>query len=144
MHNVQNPIERLPHGPSVRMISRVIEHRAGQIKVIKHWPQDDLHISDHFTRGPPIVPGVFLAEQVARSALLLAILDGLIADSDLFILGNLRCDFLAQAIAPCSVVAVTIITGRARGFVGFQGECQVGNTPTARIKGTAAPGRAPL
>jgi len=125
------------------MISKVLEHHAGQIKVIKHWPQDDLHISDHFTGGPHIVPGVFLAEQVAQSALLLAILDGLIADSEFFILGNLRCDFLTQAIAPCSVVAVTIITGRARGFVGFQGECHVGNAHVARIKGTAAPGRAP-
>ena len=140
MHNFKDSIELLPHGPSARMISKVLEHQTGQIKVIKHWQQDDLHISDHFNGGPYIVPGVLLAEEVAQSALLLAILDGLIADTELFILGNLRCDFLAQAISPCSVVAVTIITGCARGFVGFQGECHVGNTLVARIKGTAAPG----
>jgi 3-hydroxymyristoyl/3-hydroxydecanoyl-(acyl carrier protein) dehydratase len=139
LSDLPDQITLLPHGPSARMISEVIEHQPRQIKVIMHWLLDNPQIADHFSDGPHIVPGVFLAEQVAQSALLLAILDGLIDDGEIYTLGNLRCDFIAPAVAPCSVVAITSITARVRGFVGFQGECLIGNTPVARIKGVAAP-----
>lgn len=124
------------------MIERVRAYRPGGIETEKSWSQEDPSVAAHFPKGPSVVPGVFLAEQVAQSALLLAILDGVAASGTIFVVGQLRCDFVHPALAPCMVVARVMLTAQVKGSVGFQGECLVGDQMVARIKGVAMP--APL
>jgi len=132
-------IELLPHGPKARMVDHVCAHVAGGIETEKQWTQQDARIVDHFPEGPFVVPGVFLVEQVAQSALLLAILDGHVTGKNLFVVGHFRSDFLRPALVPCRVVARVTLTARVRGSVGFQGECHADDRLLARIKGVALP-----
>lgn len=132
-------LARLPHGPAALLISEVTEHAPGRIAVLKHWSGEEAWIAAHFPKGPRVVPGVFLAEQVAQAALLLAKLDDATAADLLYVLGNVRADFLRPAMAPCSVLATVTLTGSARGMFGFAGECSVDGTLLARIKGVASP-----
>jgi len=132
-------IDLLPHGPAARMIERVRAHWPGRIETEMSWSRRDAAIAAHFPVGPTVVPGVFLAEQVAQSALLLAVLDGLASARDLFVLGHLRCDFVRPALAPCIVLARVMLTAQVRGSVGFHGECLSGGEIVARIKGVATP-----
>lgn len=132
-------LARLPHGPTALLISEVTEHAPGRIAVLKHWSGEEAWIAAHFPKGPRVVPGVFLAEQVAQAALLLAKLDDVTAADLLYVLGNVRADFLRPALAPCSVLAVVTLTGSARGMIGFAGECSVDGTLLARIRGVASP-----
>ena len=129
----------LPHGPAALLISEVREHAPDRIVVLKHWSGGEDWIAAHFPEGPRVVPGVFLAEQVAQAALLLARLDDATGTVPLYVLGNVRADFLRPALAPCSVLAVVTLTGSARGMIGFAGECSVDGTLMARIKGVASP-----
>lgn len=133
----------LPHGPAALLISEVTEHAPGRIVVLKHWSGEEAWIAAHFPEGPRVVPGIFLAEQVAQAALLLAKLDSATPAGMLYVLGNIRGDFLRPAPAPCSVLAVVTLTGSARGMVGFAGECSVDGTLVARIKGIASPAPTP-
>lgn len=134
-----NILARLPYGPAALLISEVTEHQPGRIVVLKQWSGEEPWISAHFSNGPRVVPGVFLAEQVAQAALLLARLDDAIAASSLYLLGNVRADFLRPALVPCAVLATVTLTGCARGNFGFVGECSLDGTLLARIKGVASP-----
>lgn len=129
----------LPHGPAACLISEVCEHTPGRISVVKHWTGEEAWIAAHFPAGPHVVPGVFLAEQCAQAALLLARLDEEGTAGRLYLLGNVRADFLLPAVAPCSVFAAVTLTGTARGMIGFAGECSVDGQPVARVKGVASP-----
>lgn len=139
MSELNDWLHRLPHGQAARVVSEIVEHRQGQIVTLMSWDSSNSLIAAHFPAGPHVVPGVMLAEQVAQSALLLGMLDGLMLIDDLYMLGRLRSDFLRPALAPCAVRAVTVLTGRAGGQIGFQGECFVDDVLVARIKGLAAP-----
>ncbi len=139
MSEPDDRIELLPHGPAARMIERIRSRAPGTIETEMPWSVRDARIAAHFPPGPSVVPGVFLAEQVAQSALLLAILDGLAAPKELFVVGQLRCDFVRPALAPCTVLARVILTAQVKGSVGFQGECQTDSEIVARIKGVAMP-----
>ena len=129
----------LPHGPSFVMVSRVVSHRPGELATSKEWALSDGVIEDHFPKGPKVVPGVLIAEQAAQSAFLLAILDGLAAPNEVFFLASSRCEFLAPALAPCSVIAQTEFTAVVGGRIGFQSRCSVREQIVARIKGIASP-----
>lgn len=129
----------LPHGPAARMISEVCDQGPRRIAVAQHWTGDEEWIAAHFPAGPRVVPGVFLAEQCAQAALLLAKLEDTAGAGLLYLLGNVRADFLLPAVAPCSVLAAVTLTGTARGMIGFAGECSVDGQVVARIKGVAAP-----
>ena len=121
------------------MVSSVLEHTLGHLITSKEWTLDDPIAADHFRDGPKVVPGLMIAEQAAQSALLLAMLDGLAKQKELFFLANVRCEFIAPALVPCSTIIETALTATIRGCIGFQSQCMVGDQVVARIKGIAAP-----
>lgn len=137
MQNSIGLLDLLPHGPDARMIARVRSIERDRVETEMDWGLDDARIAAHFPHGPHVVPGVFLAEQAAQSALLMAMAKNSVGK--VFLLGQLRCDFVAPAMAPCTVLTRALISAAVRGAIGFQAECFSGEKLLARIKGVATP-----
>ncbi|HXZ02403.1 MAG TPA: hypothetical protein VEI03_20575 [Stellaceae bacterium] len=103
------------------------------------WREDRPEIAAHFVRGPKLVPGVLLAEQVAQSALLLAVIEGCHPSREPMMLGQFRCEIMGPAQAPCTVVANVAIDAVIGGKMGFRATCEVHGSLVAKVRGIAAP-----
>ena len=125
----------LPQGEGFRFVDMVVSQGPTSIVTARNWTEDDPIIRAHFTAGPHIVPGVLMAEQVAQSALLMARLKPETASKRNIALAQLRCDFMAPAIAPCVLQAEVRFLAGGSSYVSFEGICTVGDVQVARIKG---------
>lgn len=110
---------------------------SGGLVTAKHWDEDDPIIADHFPGGPRIVPGAFLGEQAAQSALLLAMFEGMAHPREILLLTSLRCDFPSSALAPCVVVTDVSFRATLKSCFGFQARCTVDDKAVARVSGMA-------
>lgn len=136
MADATSLLARLPHGPAVRMITRIVLVEPEKIVTEMDWSLEDPRIRDHFARGPYVVPGVFLAEQAAQSALLLALQR--VAGSSTFVLGQIKCNFVDSAVAPCTVRAETEWRGQFKNVFRFSACCWVDDRNVAEISGVAS------
>lgn len=136
MSDAASLLARLPHGPAVRMITRIVIVEPEKIVTEMDWSLEDLRVRDHFLRGPHVVPGVFLAEQAAQSALLLALQR--VAGSPTFLLGQIKCNFVGSAVAPCTVRAEAEWRGQFSNVFRFRARCWVDDREVAEISGVAS------
>lgn len=133
-------ISLLPYGDDFRFIEEVRLLQSQRIVCTMTWAINDPRIIAHFARGPHIVPGVLLAEQVSQSALLLAKVEKRLPTEGQVVLAQLRCDFLAPAVAPCLVESDVTIQWPAAGGFGFMGTCRVNGAEVAQVQGIAMQG----
>jgi acyl carrier protein/3-hydroxymyristoyl/3-hydroxydecanoyl-(acyl carrier protein) dehydratase len=131
-------IERLPYGESFLFIDEAQHLGERHITSRFAWTGDRPEIAAHFLHGPKLVPGVLLAEQVAQSALLLAILEGYRPSREPMTLAQFRCEIVAPAPAPCTVVAMVEVDAIAGEAMGFRGTCSVDGQLVAKVRGIAA------
>jgi hypothetical protein len=102
------------------------------------WHVDRPEITAHFLRGPKLVPGILITEQVAQSALLLAIIEGYHTSGKPLMLGQFRCEIMRPAQVPCTVVADTEVDAVVVGKIGFRAKCSVNGDLVAKVRGIAA------
>jgi hypothetical protein len=135
----QEVADLLPYGTDFLFIEKAehLDHR--EITTTLDWDSSNPNISAHFRFGVKIVPGVFLIEQAAQSALLLAILEGQQTPGCPMMLCQVRCDIVAPALAPCRVVALASVDAIVNGKVGFSARCCVNGNAVAKIRGIASP-----
>lgn len=59
-------LTHLPHGPSMRFVSRIVSVEPG-LRVVAQWdvPEQAFWTSDHFP-GRPMLPGVLIVESMAQ------------------------------------------------------------------------------
>lgn len=129
----------LPYGAAFLFIESALYLDDRQIATTFYWDEKRAEISAHFETRAKIVPGIFLIEQAAQSALLLAILEDRQMPRDPMMLCQIRCDIVASAFAPCQVTAYVSIDGIVMDKIGFRGLCSVDGDTVAKIRGIAAP-----
>jgi len=81
---------------------------------------------------------VLLAEQVAQSALLLALLEEFVKDGEQVLLSQLRCEFRAPVTVPAEVQADVRFRGTGHGHFGFSGISWASGNEVLRLKGLAS------
>jgi 3-hydroxymyristoyl/3-hydroxydecanoyl-(acyl carrier protein) dehydratase len=135
----QEVLSLLPYGTGFLFIESADHLGDREISTIFDWDDGRPDVSAHFRTGLKIVPGVFLIEQAAQSALLLAILEGEHAAGRPMMLCQVRCDIVAPACAPCRVTAHASVDAIVIEKVGFSARCCVGGNTVAKIRGIAAP-----
>lgn len=96
-------LDRLPHGPTFRFISRVIDLTPGRAgAAVWDVTGDEPYFSGHFP-GNPVLPGVLLAEALAQLAGLVGFADaGPLAAS--VRLAHVDVKFPAAARPPASIM----------------------------------------
>jgi 3-hydroxyacyl-[acyl-carrier-protein] dehydratase len=126
----------MPIGPSMLFIDRVLDWVEGErIQTRKCVTGAETYFRAHFSGGPAVVPGVFLVEGVAQSALLLDMLGGRPRDASTErMLAEVRAAFKAP-VRPGDVVdfEVSVVSahGKARSF---QGTARVADRLVARVE----------
>jgi 3-hydroxymyristoyl/3-hydroxydecanoyl-(acyl carrier protein) dehydratase/acyl carrier protein len=131
-------LAQLPYGEEFQFIDDVALHEKGHIITLRKWAAQDPIALAHFRNGPHLVPGVLLAEQVAQSALLLALLEDFVKDGERVLLSQLRCEFRTPVSVPAEVEADVRFRGTGHGHFGFTGISRASGTEVLRLKGLAS------
>lgn len=124
----------LPYGLDFLFIDVVNEMKRGE-SITTSMKYDEEHPlqAAHFARGPRVVPGALIAEQVCQSAFLLGILSGELGAGDVCFLGRIQSVFEKPSLSPCSVTAVVLFKARLGGAIGFSGEAFSSGERIARV-----------
>jgi acyl carrier protein len=129
-------LRALPYGEEMRCVDGIEMLADDHIVTTMTWQAHDPRVAAHLIGSPAIVPGVFLAEQAAQSALLLALFAGRLTPERPLVLTRLMCDFRRAAQAPCTVVA-HVRANVSDLEVDFVATCRVTGRDIAQITGMA-------
>lgn len=131
-------LKSLPYGDAMRCVDGIELLTSDRILTTMTWQAADQRVAAHLINRPGIVPGVFLAEQVAQSALLLALQRGVGGPGRPIVLAKLMCDFQRTANAPCTIIA-DVRVHRSGIDLNFIATSRVDGREVAQITGIARP-----
>jgi 3-hydroxymyristoyl/3-hydroxydecanoyl-(acyl carrier protein) dehydratase len=127
----------LPYGEDFLFLDWAEHLQERQITAQFTWLRERPELHAHFAGGPPVVPGVLLAEQVMQSALLLAILEGRHLPRRPAQLGQFRCEIFGVAAGGCRIQTETTIDVVLADKCAFRGTCMLDGKPIAMVRGIA-------
>ncbi|MER8512913.1 hypothetical protein NKH47_08165 [Mesorhizobium sp. M1060] len=127
----------LPYGDGFRFVDQVVGLNDNSVVTRKRYGFSDPSIAAHQIGGKSVVPGVYLLEQAAQSALLLAMAREPERAVMAYWLAKIDGLFHAPVWPPCEVVAETQVVLVQDSF-GFRTACRIGQTLVASVKGVVA------
>ena len=124
---IANPLDRLPHGPAFRFVTKVNIIKPGEsIEGIWSVHGDEPFFAAHFP-GRPIVPGVLLAEALAQ-------ISGLLASDSVQhgALAHLDIRFDKPVAPPADILLKSRLTNQLASLRQFQVSASVGDNIVAQ------------
>lgn len=98
-----DPVSRLPHGPSFRFLTRIVELRPGAFgEGVWTVSGTEEMFAGHFP-GDPVVPGVLIVESMAQLAGLVGFDLGEDASTRRVVLSHVNVKFLAAVRPPADI-----------------------------------------
>ncbi|TGQ28189.1 MULTISPECIES: hypothetical protein [unclassified Mesorhizobium] len=130
-------LDLLPYGEGFRFADAVMRLSQESVVTAKRYSLSEPAIAAHRVGGHIVVPGVFLIEQAAQSALIAALALNPDDSAAAYWLAKAEGQFHAPALCPCEVIAETQLA-RMQSSFGFRTVCRIADTAVASIKGVVA------
>jgi 3-hydroxymyristoyl/3-hydroxydecanoyl-(acyl carrier protein) dehydratase len=132
-------LELLPYGDAFLWIDRCFDVEPGRsIRAEMHYRSDHPFLDAHFAKGPKLVPGCLIVEQVCQAALALAISEN--ESKVAYLLGRVQATFERMAPLSSTVLCEVTIKPSATGVIMIDGSASVtGVGRIAQVKAMASP-----